>query len=147
MPTPPRRRWFQFGLVGLFVAVTLFAAFAAFVAYHVNWIRERHAIINNTWAEETRALSMDYRDNLDSCMGEALPSPPAPGLLWLFDELGYGQILVWFGKLSPDRGRQLTPEELSSLKQIERLFPEAKVVGMPHIYPVPIDSYPSAIHP
>jgi hypothetical protein len=40
MPTPPRRRWFQFSLATMFVVVTVVAVF---VAYDANLIRQRRA--------------------------------------------------------------------------------------------------------
>jgi hypothetical protein len=42
MPSP-RRRWFAFRLRTLFVVVTVFALPLAWVAYSLNWIRQRHA--------------------------------------------------------------------------------------------------------
>ena len=42
--TPPRRRWFQFGLRTMFVAVTIVAIF---VGYHVNWIQARREAIRS----------------------------------------------------------------------------------------------------
>ena len=39
---PTRRRWLQFSLRTMFVVVTVLAIF---IAYHVNWIRQRHRIV------------------------------------------------------------------------------------------------------
>ena len=45
MPTPPRRRWFQFSVRTLLVLVTAVAILSNWLGYHLNWIRQRHAFI------------------------------------------------------------------------------------------------------
>ena len=54
-PTPPRRRWFQFGLRGLLGVVTVLAAF---IAYHVNWIRQQHQLLHE--ADALRRVTSNY---------------------------------------------------------------------------------------
>jgi hypothetical protein len=41
-PQPIRRRWYQFSLRTMFVAVTLVAIPLAWVGYSLSWIRQRH---------------------------------------------------------------------------------------------------------
>ena len=36
------RRWFRFSLRTLFVVVTIACVFAGWIAYQLDWIRERH---------------------------------------------------------------------------------------------------------
>jgi hypothetical protein len=40
--TKPKRRWFRFSLRTLFVLVTVVGVVAGWVAYQLNWIRQRH---------------------------------------------------------------------------------------------------------
>ncbi|HEY1599232.1 MAG TPA: hypothetical protein VGG64_06490 [Pirellulales bacterium] len=40
---PTRRRWFQFGLRTIFVALTTMAVPMSWLGYHLHWMRERHA--------------------------------------------------------------------------------------------------------
>jgi hypothetical protein len=42
---PKTRRWFRFSLRTLFVVVVLMACAAGWVVYHVNWVRQRHAVL------------------------------------------------------------------------------------------------------
>jgi hypothetical protein len=41
--TKPKRRWLRFSLRTLFIAIAVISA--AWVAYQLNWIRERHAFL------------------------------------------------------------------------------------------------------
>jgi hypothetical protein len=74
MPTPTRRRWFRFSLRTMFVVVTVVAIF---VAYHVNWIRQRHEFLKT----EVATFPSQSR-------------PSAPGLLWMFGEKGVPNLTV-----------------------------------------------------
>ena len=81
-PTPTPRRWFKwswltFSLRTLFVVVTVLAVF---IAYHANWIRQRHTYLQ------------DHPGAADEL---ATPrSTSAPGLLWIFGEPGQRNIAV-----------------------------------------------------
>jgi hypothetical protein len=44
--TKPKRRWFRFSLRTMFVVVTLFGVAAGWVAYQLNWIRQRHEFVS-----------------------------------------------------------------------------------------------------
>jgi len=104
----------------MFVVVTLAAVF---VAYHVNWVRQRRA---------AHAGADWYRIYFDQeWFVRATPKPRAPGVLWLFGERGHHQLLLSFGR-EPAEGfyyynRELTPLELAEVNRIKRLFPEARV--------------------
>jgi hypothetical protein len=45
--TKPKRRWFRFSLRMLFVLVTLVGVVAGWVAYQLNWIRQRREFSNS----------------------------------------------------------------------------------------------------
>lgn len=108
MPTPPRRRWLQFGLRGLLVGVTVLAVFAA---YYGNWIRHRHAIIDG--------------DNWAAYEGD--PLPHAPGLLWAFGQKGYLIMRRAILVNDPDDPSE-RPEGIDEeLQAVHRLFPEATI--------------------
>ena len=98
---PIRRRRFQFGLTTMFVLVTVFAAI---LAYHVNWVRQRHEAL---------------------LRASHLAGPiRAPGLLWLFGEQGYREIDVVF---DPDDTTQEAATNESN--RAADLFPEAESVS------------------
>lgn len=126
MLTPPRRRWLRFSLRTMFVVVT---ALAAFLAYHVNWIRERRA---------TQAQTNWYRI-YDSGLDYLLDKPPprAPGLLWVFGETGRHELYLSFGYEPTEHftysNRDLTPVEQSEVRRIESLFPEARIDAQAYI--------------
>lgn len=97
MTTTPRQR-LRFSLRTLFVVVTLMAIVAAWVAYHLEWIRQR-----NAWRAPTSNL-------LRSTLGN-----DPPGLLWIFRERGESWIEVKHG----------TAELVAAVQQA---FPEAVVL-------------------
>ena len=119
-----RRRWFQFGLRGLCVAVTIAAASTAFWAYHIRWIRQRQNALNTgqCWLEGV---------DLDS--GGSLPGAliRAPGFLRVFGENGY-QRVWWNVPRGSVQGlkledRILNQSEQAEFDRIKQLFPEAEV--------------------
>ena len=105
----PRRRWYQFRLGPMMLAWTLLAAF---LAYHINWIRERHELVGS---ESVAAGDGPYHK-----LGK---EPVAPGLLWLFGEGAYEYIVVF----PSHAGGRLTANEKAEVEHVVRLFPEAKV--------------------
>jgi hypothetical protein len=119
---------FQFGLGTLLLLITVFAAF---LAYHVNWIRERHAIVNSASDPKVLSYSFDPQDPF----GDVAPRS-APGLLGLFSEEGYHDIVIFFpfGVNGDSRRRhnreQLTPAELAEVRRVQLIFPEAAVRGV-----------------
>ena len=107
--TKPNRRWFRFSLRTLFVLVTLFGCW---LAYQLNWIRERHnapvlAGIS-TAIEATPAGPKEVTIEHD---------PPWP-LAW-FGERGYSALAV-----DESYGEQ-------EIERIRKLFPEADVEPIP----------------
>ena len=69
----PKRRWFSFSLRTLFVVVTIIGVGAGWVAYQLNWIRERHRLI-----ELYGKVSLAWRSDLQP--------PEIPFSLRLFGE-------------------------------------------------------------
>jgi hypothetical protein len=117
---PTRRRWYQFGLGTLFVVVTVLAIF---IAYHVNWIRQRHAFLafqDARWGDDelsrlNKPVFLQQRSN---------SAPKASGLLWVFGESGCAVLNVWVS--IPDL-KELSLSDHKSIELAERLFPEASV--------------------
>jgi hypothetical protein len=109
MPTSPRRRWFQFGLRTMFVAVTVVAIF---IGYHVNWIRQRNAERTTFTYLQGLVWSDSYDVN---------PAPEFPWSLRLFGEKPEPLIYIATDPKS-ERDRQ-------HLERVSRLFPESRVVG------------------
>ena len=122
---PTRRRWFQFGLGTMFLAVT---ALAAFLAYHVSWIQKRHSVLSR----ELDIRSAMFRDAKSAdVMHFALicdRTTHAPGLLGLFRERGVGALPVFVE--SSDIFEKLSASDWEYLRNAERLFPEASVIPM-----------------
>jgi hypothetical protein len=116
---PTRRRWFQFGLGPMLLLVTVVAAF---LAYHVNWIRQRRDFLK---LNNATALEHDFTRE-DPELWEPVS---APGLLWLFGEEGQcGLRIVIMDEAANADDRD----------KAQRLFPEAI------IKPVPPQFWPSA---
>jgi hypothetical protein len=111
-----RRRWFQFSVGTMLLLVT---ALAAFLAYHVTWIRQRHQFLGSP-RSFSNGLTLKELD-------PTLPTPRAPGLLWLFGEEPQGAIYVNFGDpASWEAG--LTNEQAAELDRVDVLFPEAAIL-------------------
>ena len=93
MPTPPRRRWFLFGLRTLLILVTV----SSWLGYHLNWIRQRHAFL------------AAYRDLPTRSVHLVQPGTcGAPGQLPLFGESGVKYIQL--AKRHEAAVRRLFPE-------------------------------------
>jgi hypothetical protein len=98
MPLPPRH-WFAFRLRTLFVVVAVAAVPLAWVAYSLNWIKQRHHVFH--WLGEP---------------GWSSTPVTAPGGLWLFGERGCNSV-VWYESYGSDKG--------VSPAQMRALFPKA----------------------
>ncbi len=96
MTLAPKRRWFRFSLRTLFVVVTVFGIW---LGYELNWIRERHAII-----ERCTGVNPTFPGRPPVYISN--PSPAAPGMLWIFGERGY--CLLTLGFYADDPQRPLT---------------------------------------
>jgi len=99
-----KRRWFRYSLRTLFVMMTVFACW---LGYELNWIRQRHAVLQDWNASAFTPLFPHTR-----------VSPP--GMLGLFGEIGYG--CLWKESQTP-----LTNQEEGKLASVRRMFPEATV--------------------
>ena len=108
MPTAPEhtRRWLQFSLGTMFIAVTVVAGF---LAYNVNWIWQRRDA--RQWIEAHRLLS-----------GTVIRPPDVPWTLKVMGERPESLIIV----------RELDDDEkaayLKRVKELGSLFPEAKII-------------------
>ena len=94
----------------MFVAVTVLAGW---LGYELNWIRQRRSVGEEAWLSR----SVSRRTGLPE-------KRTAPGLLWLFGEPGYVDVIVVLG---PREGGELTADEKARLARVENLFPEADV--------------------
>jgi hypothetical protein len=97
----PKLRWFQFSLRTFLVSVALFGGFAAWLVYHVNWIRER----------DKAKVGFGYLSD----HGTRIPCHAPWPLNWLGEE-GHNFIMI------PDFHSE---EEIDRIKA---LFPEAKEI-------------------
>ena len=102
---PPRR--FRFGLRTLFVVVVIASIPCAWVGYSLNWIRQRHEVLDNEWPEFNR----HWRRYLAIGFNER-----APGGLWLFGERGVEALAIG-----------LRPGEEYIEVRVRLLFPESKL--------------------
>jgi hypothetical protein len=110
---PARRRWFQFSSGAMLLAVTVLAVF---IAYHVNWIRQRRGY-------ETQ----DYLLNIAGPGHGPDIAVPAPGLLWLFGENGHFAVNMTFHSEDGHLQSGLAAEEEEEVAKAKRLFPEAHI--------------------
>ena len=94
MTTQPRRRWFRlaFGLRTLFVVVTLVAVPLGWLAYSMNWIRQR--------------------SHFNAIIRYERASSPVPGGLWLFGERAAASVMLRSNATEADRAvaENLFPE-------------------------------------
>jgi len=86
----------------MFVLTVIVSIPLAWVGYQLNWIRQRHAVV------EAMAYKTGIADFAESV-------PPAPRGLWLFGEEGESIIIV-----SREHGSV-------GVEKVQRLFPEAFV--------------------
>jgi hypothetical protein len=115
------RQWFRFSLRTLFVVVTAMCIAGGWVAYQLNWIRQRHEFI-----AEVKKLSQPFYVPVwayirsDYVGPPYLPETPAPWPLRIFGEEGVWTIGIF------DAGY------LSYVERAKRLFPEADVGVSPN---------------
>lgn len=118
----PLRHGFQFSLRALFIAVALLAAF---MAYHVRWIQQRHGALVEHRTLDGRVTGvkgppggMIYMVSPDVC--------DAPWPLCWMGERGIKTILT---RTSPERAGAAhipTDDDVAHQGRLQRLFPEAE---------------------
>jgi hypothetical protein len=116
MSESAKRLWFRFSLRTLFVAVTLVAVC---LAYPLNWIYQRHKLLNDNAA---LISSMGVADDLWNFRypGRLQPAK-APAILALFGERPVESLTLQFVVDAPPKG---VPAEVERAK---RLFPETEI--------------------
>ena len=107
MNEKPRRRLFRFNLPTRLVLFVMAAASLVWIAYSLNWIRQRREVISRAQAN---GAQFGPGDSVD-----------APGMLWLFGERGYGK--VW---ISVDPRKPWENDGSMEAARLAKLFPEAK---------------------
>lgn len=127
-----KRRRLQFGVRSLLAAVTIAATIAGFIAYQLDWIRQRRAVVTRSGQSVCEFQSLDGAFCGGVCDPREISAPPAraPQLLWLLGEPGYAKVQLHIGaKGYRTRERELTPDESSEVERIKGLFPEAKITS------------------
>lgn len=99
MTATPPHRWFRFSLRTAFALLTLACLAASWIAYQLNWIRQR---------QEARAMVKAI----------SITDARGPGLLWFFGERGHEIISLDSEKLSANE-----------VDRIHQLFPEADLLS------------------
>jgi hypothetical protein len=130
MPSAPKHtgRWFQFSLGTMFLVVTVVAVV---LAYHLNWIQQRHAFLANQLSVIRSLPEMRYESR-----PWVTPGARAPGFLSMFGEDGLSQVVLLIRE-SDARERAFKPENLPyvvpdadrEFHHAQVLFPEAEVVA------------------
>jgi hypothetical protein len=137
-----RRFPLQFSVRSLFVVTTVIAAG---LAYEVNWIRQRHAFLEDQrrrHAAVWQNLGDDRkRDLLEWWQNQQYSDKRAPGLLWIFGESAVDELYIIIPPEEIATGLREIPEfgtclvyEISpnhtDYRTARRLFPEARVTVM-----------------
>lgn len=115
---PAKRRWFRFGLLALFVAVSVLGIFLGWLGYQLTWIRQRRSLV----ADFPKWTAFEGQP------GTSMAQPDAPGLLWAFGEDGYSRVMLALR----DGDAEQNAETQAELQNARRLFPEAVVMAIPH---------------
>jgi|GEM_PF-4082555 len=116
MPTPPRRRWFQFGLVSIFVLIALIAVPLGLLTRELSIVRQRNAYRAISEAERSRRIQ-------ESQLG---------GVFYETDTLSRERrprrsISVWRKILGDEAVGELYVRTADS-KDVEKLFPEIDLI-------------------
>jgi hypothetical protein len=102
------------------------ALIAAFLAYHVNWIRRRHEALA---VLVVPSVSNSGQLGSKGPRTETYPVIDAPGMLWMFGERGYIILNYDFDFELGPHARPLTQAENYEVERVRVLFPEAKIDG------------------
>jgi hypothetical protein len=124
----PNRRRFQFGLRGLLLATVVVALFSGWIAYQLNWIRQRHALMARH-SKMVAVVSNRFPTTEEVEIGDRVaigkPTCSTPGQLWLFGESAVPQITFHF--LSTKGQTKPSDSEMNEVQLARRLFPEAEI--------------------
>jgi hypothetical protein len=105
------RRWFAFRLRALFVVVAVLALPLGWVAYQLEWIRQRHRFMAPMQPSPYRGVAILNCQYTPGSRDGARP----PWQLALFDEQG----ITWI--------RLRSPASIEQLELVRSFFPEANV--------------------
>jgi hypothetical protein len=111
MTPTAKRPWLRFSLWTLFVVVTLFACG---LCYQINWIRQRHALLEQL-AEQRLVFSSPYMHRKPSYR-------TAPFPLWLLGEEGAGRVDLYLSESDAK-----TNSGDNQIERARRLFPESQI--------------------
>ncbi len=103
MSSEARRRWFQFGLRTLILAVTVATVIFAWIAYNLHWIKQRREY----WRTESPVWTFP-----------ALDDAGGPASLWLF-----GETAIVDGYTVVENDSEVEPMRA----RLSSLFPEAEL--------------------
>lgn len=133
----PTLRRVRYSLRTLIIATALAGLVFSWVAYQLNWIRQRREIIASPKFRYTVARP-SYDDDTRQTIWV---SPNAPWQLRMFGETGYTFISVHIigdvkefpliSSVGTVTEECLYPEQLREVERVRRLFPEANVMIFP----------------
>lgn len=116
-------RWFRFSLGTMLVAITLLAVGLGWLAYHVNWIRQRHL----------QSASLAERWKQFDILGP-LPDQPSgrhtarmPFGLWLLGEPERTSVMLIRSTGHDDTRRNPARDDEDEVRRARGLFPEADI--------------------
>ena len=117
-----RRRSLRFSLKTLFLLPAAVACLL--LGYQLNWIRQRHAVLNSPSIRFTDStVEWTSGDENYDVPEDGLIVAEPPLLLRSLGEKGYGQLFL----VSPETDFELVDESDPELARIRSLFPEAHV--------------------
>lgn len=88
----------------MFAVLTVFAVW---LAYEVNWLRQRREVIGHSAATKSNGMH-------------------APGMLWVFGEPAYSRLIVTW--ITDRNAAESETIESDLLRHAQRLFPEAESI-------------------
>jgi hypothetical protein len=116
--------------------LALVTVLAAFLAYYVNWIQQRHEFLNQsqaTWDAGDTTIGGSSADPIKIMVRSSIVAGPyrrarrAPLLLWFFGETGYWVVNLLLDGPTKDN---LTETDYQKINEAKRLFPESGIIGM-----------------
>jgi len=128
MTSASLRRWLASSLRMLFVVVTVFGCLLGWLAYDLNWIRERHALLTRHDAMLDvlkRRLAAAENVQIGDRFSVGHPTSTAPAQLCILGEAAITDIDFAFFAVNG----QSVPSELEwcEVELARRLFPDAQI--------------------